>query len=51
MIITEIRRYINLILEFENSEIKYFGKVSNDDQKGVEQKGRKVIVVASSDRL
>jgi hypothetical protein len=37
----EMRKMINLILEFENNEIKYFGKVSKDDQKWLEQKGRK----------
>ena len=37
----EMRKWINLILEFENNEIKYFGKVSKDDQKWLEQKGRK----------
>ena len=36
-----MRKWINLILEFENNEIKYFGKVSKDDQKWLEQKGRK----------
>ena len=37
----EMRKWINLILEFENNEIKYFGKVSKDDEKWLEQKGRK----------
>ena len=37
----EMRKWINLILEFENNEIKYFGKVSQDDEKWLEQKGRK----------
>ena len=37
----EMRKWINLILEIENNEIKYFGKVSKDDQKWLEQKGRK----------
>ena len=37
----EMRKWINLILEIENNEIKYFGKVSQDDQKWLEQKGRK----------
>ena len=36
-----MRKWINLILEFENNEIKYFGKASKDDQKWLEQKGRK----------
>ena len=37
----EMRKMINLILEFENNKIKYFGKVSKDDEKWLEQKGRK----------
>lgn len=37
----EMRKWINLILEFENNEIKYFGKVSKDNEKWLEQKGRK----------
>jgi hypothetical protein len=37
----EIRKWINLILEIENDQIKYFGKVSKEDQKWLEQKGRK----------
>ena len=37
----EMRKWINLILEIENNEIKYFGKVSKDDEKWLEQKGRK----------
>ena len=36
-----MRKWINLILEIENNEIKYFGKVSPVDQKWLEQKGRK----------
>ncbi len=37
----EMRKWINLITEIENNEIKYFGKVSPVDQKWLEQKGRK----------
>ena len=37
----EIRKWINLITEIENDQIKYFGKVSKEDQKWLEQKGRK----------
>ena len=37
----EIRKWINLITEIENDQIKYFGKVSPADQKWLEQKGRK----------
>jgi hypothetical protein len=37
----EMRKWINLILEIENDQIKYFGKVSKEDQKWLEQKGRK----------
>jgi hypothetical protein len=37
----EMRNWINLILEIENNEIKYFGKVSSVDQKWLQQKGRK----------
>ena len=37
----EIRKWIDLITEIENSEIKYFCKVSNEDQKWLQQKGRK----------
>ncbi len=36
-----MRKWIDLITEIENSEIKYFGKVSNEDQKWLQQKGRK----------
>lgn len=39
--VNEMRKWINLILEFENDEIKYFGKVSPVDQKWLDQKGRK----------
>jgi hypothetical protein len=39
--INEIRKWIDLINEIENNKIKYFGKVSNEDQKWLEQKGRK----------
>jgi len=39
--INEVRKWIDLINEIENNEIKYFGKVSNEDQKWLEQKGRK----------
>jgi hypothetical protein len=39
--INEMRKWIDLITEIENSEIKYFGKVSNEDQKWLQQKGRK----------
>ena len=36
-----MRKWIDLITEIENNEIKYFGKVSNEDQKWLQQKGRK----------
>jgi hypothetical protein len=39
--INEMRKWINLINEIKNYEIKYFGKVSPADQKWLEQKGRK----------
>ena len=39
--VNEMRKWINLINEIENYEIKYFGKVSPADQKWLEQKGRK----------
>jgi len=39
--VNEMRKWIDLITETENSEIKYFGKVSNEDQKWLQQKGRK----------
>ena len=38
---TEIRKWINIILEIENPEIRYYGKLSLADQKWLEQKGRK----------
>jgi hypothetical protein len=37
----EMRKWIDLINEIENDQIKYFGKVSKEDQKWLEQKGRK----------
>jgi len=40
MEILEIRKWINLVLEIENNEIRYFGKLSNDDQRWLEKKGR-----------
>ncbi len=39
--INEVRKWIDLINEIENNEIKYFGNVSDEDQKWLEQKGRK----------
>ncbi len=36
-----MRKLIDLINEIENNEIKYFGNVSDEDQKWLEQKGRK----------
>ncbi len=39
--IYEMRKWIDLINEIENDQIKYFGKVSKEDQKWLEQKGRK----------
>lgn len=39
--INEMRKLIDLINEIENNEIKYFGNVSDEDQKWLEQKGRK----------
>jgi hypothetical protein len=39
--LNEMRKWIDLITEIENNEIKYFGKVSLVDQKWLEQKGRK----------
>ncbi|MCX6189460.1 MAG: hypothetical protein NTW54_07655 [Bacteroidetes bacterium] len=36
-----MRKWINIILEIENDQIKYFGKVSPADQKWLQQKGRK----------
>lgn len=36
-----MRKWINLILEIENEQIKYFGKLSPDDKKWLEMKGRK----------
>jgi len=38
---SEIRKWINIILEIENPEIRYYGKLSSADQKWLEQKGRK----------
>ena len=37
----EMRNWINLILEIDNDQIKYFDKVSPNDQKWLEVKGRK----------
>ncbi len=39
--INEMRKWIDLVTELDNNEIKYFGKVSPADQKWLEQKGRK----------
>ncbi len=39
--IYEMRKWIDLVAELDNYEIKYFGKVSTADQKWLEQKGRK----------
>ncbi len=39
--VNEMRKWINLINEIENYEIKYFGKVNKEDQKWLQQKGRK----------
>ena len=39
--IYEIRKWIDLVAELDNDEIKYFGKVSTADQKWLQQKGRK----------
>mgnify|MGYP000857970469 CR=1 FL=1 len=41
VMIYEIRKWIDLVAELDNDEIKYFGKVSSADQKWLEQKGRK----------
>jgi hypothetical protein len=41
VMIYEMRKWIDLINEIENDQIKYFGKVSKEDQKWLEQKGRK----------
>jgi hypothetical protein len=38
---SEIRKWMNIILEIENPEIRYYGKLSSADQKWLEQKGRK----------
>ena len=37
---TEIRKWMNLILEIDNPEIRYYGKLSEPDQKWLELKGR-----------
>jgi hypothetical protein len=39
--VNEMRKWINLVAELDNDEIKYFGKVSTADQKWLQQKGRK----------
>jgi hypothetical protein len=39
--VNEMRKWINLINEIEKNEIKYFGQVSNEDQKWLQQKGKK----------
>ena len=39
--VNEIRKWIDLVTELDNDQIKYFGKVSPVDQKWLEQKGRK----------
>jgi hypothetical protein len=41
VMIYEMRKWIDLVAELDNYEIKYFGKVSTADQKWLEQKGRK----------
>jgi hypothetical protein len=43
--INEVRKWIDLINEIENNEIKYFGKVSNEDQKWLEQKEKVILAV------
>jgi hypothetical protein len=39
--INEMRKWMNIILEIENPEIRYYGKLSSADQKWLQQKGRK----------
>ncbi len=39
--VNEMRKWIDLVTELDNDQIKYFGKVSPVDQKWLEQKGRK----------